>query len=85
MINNQILKEDIIRILGDILPLFSDEEVTETANLTEFGLDSLTFLHIVVSLEEELGITFPDEALELKNFITIKKIHNSIDNVVINL
>lgn len=45
----------------------------ENDDLTQFGIDSITFIHIIIALEEELGIEIPDDFLLLPKLNTIKK------------
>ena len=43
-------------------------------NLTEFGVDSIAFIQIVVALEEILGCEIPDSKLILSEMDTINKL-----------
>jgi acyl carrier protein len=62
-----------------IIKLFSEKlnlEVTSAGtDMVEEGLlDSLTFVELLVCLEQEFGTTIPIDAIEIDNFKTIEKI-----------
>lgn len=44
------------------------------ANLSDYGLESLGFIRVIVALEEEFGIVIPDEYLMLPEMDTLFKI-----------
>jgi acyl carrier protein len=48
------------------------EAIQEGASLMDaYGVDSVSLLELVVGLEEEFGITIPDEEFSLKHFETV--------------
>lgn len=62
-------------ILHNCLELQIDkEDITLDSNLTEYGLNSVTFIKIVVAIENELEFEFEDEDLDSNKFITIRSI-----------
>ncbi len=68
------VKETIVSTLG-----CSADEVTLEANITDdLGADSLDAVEMSMALEEEFGLTIPDE--ELANFKTVKDIVDYIEN-----
>ncbi|WP_418038475.1 acyl carrier protein [Paenibacillus xylanilyticus] len=50
------------------------EAFNDDADLTHYGLDSMSTVRMLVSLEEEFQVTFEDEDLLLENFRTVIKI-----------
>lgn len=50
------------------------ERLPEEESLSTVGVDSINFVEIVVSLEEEFHIIFEDEELLLQNLDTMKKL-----------
>ena len=70
-------KPNIENILFIINSNDNMEEITEEqldANLTEKGMDSITFIQIVVALEEEYECEIPDTKLLVTEMDTIQKI-----------
>lgn len=49
----------------------SQEQVTES--LTELGMDSISFIQIIVALEEEFECEIPDEKLLITEMDTVQK------------
>ncbi len=67
------VKDTIVSTLG-----CSAEEVTLEANITDdLGADSLDAVEMSMALEEEFGMTIPDD--ELANFKTVKDIVDYIE------
>ncbi len=67
------VKDTIVSTLG-----CSADEVTLEANITDdLGADSLDAVEMSMALEEEFGLTIPDE--ELANFKTVKDIVDYIE------
>ena len=67
------LKEIIVDTLG-----CDEEAVVLTASLKEdLGADSLDAVELNMALEEEFGLSIPDEALV--NFVTVKDIVEYIE------
>lgn len=55
-------------------------KIDKDVNLFELGLESLMIVHLILELEEEIGIEFDDEKLLLENFESIEKIVMVIEN-----
>ena len=49
------------------------------AALAEIGIDSITFIRIVIALEEAFNIKFEDEILILSEFPTVKDLIDYVD------
>lgn len=69
MITNEI-KTEVIQIISE---LFKDKgfdtDIIEYADLVDdMGMDSITFISIVVELEAKFNITVPDDMLLMDNF-----------------
>ena len=70
--------EDVKKILIDQLKL-TDVEVTPDSLIKEdLGADSLDILQLLMTIEEEHGITIPDEALA--TFRTVNDIVTYLEN-----
>lgn len=76
-----VSEEKIIEIINEKLknPLISVEQ--KNADLLELGLDSIIFISVIVALEEEFGMEFPDEKLTLTEMNTVTKIAEVISSV----
>lgn len=70
---NEIVVNKIIEIVNeniDKLKITSDQI---NDDLTQLGMDSITFIRIIVALEEEYGVEIPDEYLSMTELNTILK------------
>lgn len=78
-----ILKRIVEKINANISEYnISDSQLDE--DLLNFGLDSITFIKIIVSLEEEFDCEIPDEKLLIKEMNTLRKIYDVISTLSIN-
>ena len=72
------MKEVTIDKIVEILNAnIENEEITGEnldENLSELGMDSITFIKIIVSLEEEFECEIPDSKLLLREMDTVNKI-----------
>lgn len=73
--------ERVVEIIDSKIKDFdvSIEHVNE--ELTDLGMDSITFISIIVALEEEFECEFPDEKLLLSEMNTIQKIINVLHSL----
>jgi len=76
---------DLLRIVADILrseakavSLTAEMSNDELLKVSLGSLDSLTFIHMVVALEERLSTQFDDEMLMGGNFSTVSDLVNYI-------
>lgn len=72
---------DVIEVLNSNL---SGAHITlnELNNdLSEFGMDSITFIHIVVALEEEFECEIPDSKLLISEMNTVNKIYEVLTSI----
>lgn len=70
------IKKELIQLICD---LFKDKgfniDIIEYADLADdMGMDSITFISIVVEIETIFGITVPDDMLLMDNFKTVDDI-----------
>ncbi|GAA3570959.1 hypothetical protein GCM10022222_63800 [Amycolatopsis ultiminotia] len=53
------------RIMRDLIPALADEPtIDDDQDLSEAGLDSIGVVELVLRLEKQLGVRFPDSALD---------------------
>jgi len=75
------------KVMNVLSEMFADmnisTEVFELVDLADdLGMDSLTFITVIVKLEALFNITFPDEMLLMENFKTVDNIVTIINNEV---
>lgn len=70
----QVKLEDVLSIINSNIKQveLSEEQIAE--NLTELGMDSITFIQIVVALEEAFECEIPDFKLMSSGMDTVEKI-----------
>lgn len=74
------MKDRVVEIIRNACAI--DEEVTLDSELKLLSLDSLTFVSIVVELEEEFGIEFELDELGVFDWKTVEDIANSVEEKV---
>lgn len=81
MDNKNNIKTRLVRIIKDSFAEFDlDESSIQAIDLIEdLGMDSVTFITIVIQIEEEFKITIPDELLLMENFKNINLIMHFFD------
>ncbi|MYS24051.1 acyl carrier protein [Streptomyces sp. DvalAA-14] len=57
-------------LLRGYLPLLGDEPLTEGTPLRDLGLDSMQSVDLLFAIEDELGVSLPDDALNEQTFAT---------------
>ena len=71
---------EIIEIVKKYCAL--DEEVTLSSELKNLSLDSITFVEIIVDIEDLFGIEFDVDELSMANWQTVKDIVNSVEEKI---
>ncbi|GLI08270.1 hypothetical protein YDYSG_43000 [Paenibacillus tyrfis] len=74
--NDTSLQSKIIACIQDILP--SHVTVDEQSELLKLGINSLTFIRLVASIEDSFEIEFADESILLENFSSVGKISDLV-------
>ncbi|MBR7172731.1 MAG: acyl carrier protein [Clostridia bacterium] len=72
------MKEKVTEIIANQLSVSADKIKGDTNIAEELGADSLDLVEILMSLEDEFGISIPDEAIP--NIKTINDIVDFIQN-----
>lgn len=82
------MREDILdKVLQILNTNLENTEITfeqTEDDLSTLGMDSITFIRVVVALEEEFDIEIPDEKLLLTEMNTISKMTEVISAVLDN-
>ena len=68
------MKEKVTEIIANQLSIAADKIKGDTNIAEELGADSLDLVEILMSLEDEFGISIPDEAIP-----EIKTINDIVD------
>ncbi|MBR2568177.1 MAG: acyl carrier protein, partial [Paenibacillus sp.] len=73
------LRQRVIDLLKDNVddPSLLDECGLDD-DLSSLGINSLTFIKLVIATEMEFGVSWSDEDLDFRNFSTINQIMNYI-------
>jgi acyl carrier protein len=58
------------------------EEIGESEDLTEYGLNSISAIRLIIAIEEEFGFKVNDEDLTIDKFNTISNISSYIQSKV---
>ena len=74
------MKERVLEIIRNACAI--DEEVTLSSELKLLSLDSLTFVGIVVELEEEFGVEFELDELGIFDWKTVGDIVKNLEDKV---
>ena len=69
--------EKIKTILAETLSINPDDVTLDSDIKKDLGADSLDILQLLMALEEEYGITVPDEALA--EFVTVGDVVNYLE------
>ncbi len=70
--------EKIVTIVADQLGCDADFVTEDSAIIEDLGADSLDVVEMLMTVEENFGITIPDE--EIPNLKTIRDIVTYVDN-----
>ncbi|WP_157332961.1 phosphopantetheine-binding protein [Paenibacillus lutrae] len=76
------IKQKVERLLNDLLEAAPDNVLNN--DLVYNGLDSLKFVHLLISIENEFDIEIPDEFLALDKLSTIDEIVALIERSQVN-
>jgi acyl carrier protein len=71
------MEEKVLNIIKQNCP---DMVFDVNSNFTVMGVDSITFIKIIVALEQEFGFEFDDEMLLFSAFPTIETMINYVIN-----
>ena len=74
--------EKLKDIIVDVMGCNPDEITMDTRLLEDLGADSLDAVEIIMGIEDELGITVPQEELESKNLATVGDVYELINDTM---
>lgn len=77
---------EIIRIIKTIVPPASKiDHIEPDHKLTDIGIDSVSFVRLLVDLEKYFDITFPDEYLSVSRVFTVNDLCIGVENILENI
>jgi acyl carrier protein len=77
-----ILREKIFDVLETNGIYIEDSKDSEDLDLREYILDSIQFISLIVELEKELNIEFPDEVLIFDNIASLNGFTTIIQSIL---
>lgn len=77
----EITIEKILEIINSTIENSEITAVQSDEDLQQFGMDSLTFVRIVVLMEEEFDLEIPDSYLIVSEMNTVAKILNVLKSI----
>jgi acyl carrier protein len=60
----------------------SVDKIHDDAELTGLGLDSMAATNLMIDIEDEFGITFPDDLLTPETFRTVTTLNSAIQQLL---
>lgn len=80
--NQDVIKKELISLLAELFTDTGiDTDLFEYVDLIDdLGMDSVTFISIIVEVEARFGITVPDDKLLMEEFKNV----DSIISIVLN-
>ncbi len=69
--------EEILYVLNNTEKLAINDKNLDS-NLPEMGMDSITFIQVIVSLEETFGCEIPDHKLLITEMDTVRKMFTTL-------
>ncbi len=76
------MREAVIKLVLDVLG--EDVQIENETSLLDVGLSSLTFVKLIINIEEMFEIEIPDECLNIQEMGTVEQICNVIERVKSN-
>lgn len=70
------------KILSILRGMGINVEDNDSDFITENNIDSITFIEIILSIEEEFSILVPDEYLIMEEANTVSKITDFVEKVI---
>lgn len=64
------MDERYTKLIRSYLPLLGDAPLTEDTRLRDYGLDSMQAVNLLFAIEDDLGVSMPDEYLNETTFAT---------------
>lgn len=66
--------EKVAAIIASIIEKININTLDPDDDLQQMGMDSISFIRVIVTIEEEFEVEFPDDYLIIDNMNTLNKI-----------
>lgn len=78
------IKDRIVSTLKEVLEEGGEhlEQMDPDQDLSSLGVNSVTFIRLVLAFEMEFGVSWDDEELDFQNFATINNIVNYVSGAM---
>jgi acyl carrier protein len=80
MMTTEEVKQTTQRVVLDLLPDVSHEELAEDSNIFSMGLDSINAMTLIFNLQDAFGIKFETNEINVENFCTVADIVKLIES-----
>ena len=79
--NRDEIKQTLIDMIKNLFPNIEvDNDIVEYVDfIDDLGMDSITFISIVVEVEDIFAITVPDDMLLMENFRNVDRVAQIIE------
>ena len=75
------IKEEVIKIISEMVEGIDFTEAQADSDLTELGMDSISFIQVIVQIEETFECEIPDSKLLIAEMNTLNKILNALREI----
>ena len=75
------VKTEVIKIINETVEGIDFTEVQADSDLTELGMDSISFIQVIVQIEETFECEIPDSKLLMADMNTLNKILNALREI----
>ena len=75
------MKEKVIEIIRNCCAL-TEDHIAPGSVIKELSLDSLSFVELVVTLEQEFDVTFDDEQLNIRDYTCVQDIITAVEGLI---
>lgn len=76
------VKQKIIEIIGKVTGVDNIEEVLSQEDLTEAGVNSVSFIKVIVGCENEFGIEFDDDELDFTKYNDLDALSDFVEKKI---
>ena len=76
-------EKEIINIINKNIHLSNlTGKIDIDTNLCDLGFDSISFIRVIIEIEDKFNIEFPEENLTLSKLSTIRNLCNCLDEII---
>lgn len=82
--NNNIGIDNINKIIIGLINRRTEkgEKITENSKLTDIGIDSISYMEVIVEIEEKYGFKFEDDKLSFKEISTVGELAEYVKEMI---